>query len=202
MNPMSWFKWVRNQLGFLVLKVSILSVAACNPSWFTASPVSYKSNLNCLTVSILRDAAQRIGFKRSDARLKTKSVDAILQHFEGLRTELASSSPEELTQHFSMHLPITSLQTRVALIAAAVDDAYGANVAAALRRSPVSLATSLTPKSASSETLGHHKSWLHLSNWFGTTGSGRWNDYKVWASYCLSFGFECTLDINGDIFSH
>ncbi|KAG2049104.1 hypothetical protein BDR06DRAFT_1024031 [Suillus hirtellus] len=149
MNPMSWFEWVRNQLVFLVLndlqastEVSILPVAACNPSWFTVLPVSYESNLNCLTVSILHDAAQRIGCKRPDARLKTKSVDAILRHFEGLRTVLASSSLGELTRRFSMHLPITSLRTRTALIAAAVDDAYGANVAAALCRPPVSLATS------------------------------------------------------------
>jgi hypothetical protein len=96
---MSWFKWVRNQLVFLVLseslsythyfviqrftsrshdlqasaEVSILSVAALNPSWFTVSPVSYEINLGCLTVSILRDATQRTRCQRSDARLKTKT---------------------------------------------------------------------------------------------------------------------------------
>ncbi|KAG2104415.1 tRNA synthetases class I-domain-containing protein [Suillus discolor] len=87
-------------------------------------------------LSVLRDAAQCIGCKRSGARLKAKSVNTISRHFEVLRTEL--------------HLPVASLRTRATLIAAVVDDPYGGNVAAALRRSPVPLASSLTPKSASS----------------------------------------------------
>ncbi|KAG1858668.1 hypothetical protein C8R48DRAFT_775101 [Suillus tomentosus] len=54
-------------------EVSILSVAALNPSWFTVSPVSYEINLDCLTVSILRGATQRIRCKQSDVRLKAKT---------------------------------------------------------------------------------------------------------------------------------
>ncbi|KAG2030767.1 hypothetical protein BDR03DRAFT_1016765 [Suillus americanus] len=121
----------------LLQKLSILSVVKCDPAWLSASPMCYEGNLNCLTVSVLRDAAQRIGCKRSEARLKANSFLSILRHFDVLRTELASPSDEVPTWRFSMHLPITSLQTCVTLIAAAVHIAYGSDAAAALRRSPV-----------------------------------------------------------------
>ncbi|KAG1883831.1 hypothetical protein F4604DRAFT_265563 [Suillus subluteus] len=80
-------------------EISVLSAAARDPVWLSASPMRYESNLNYLTVSALRDSAQRIGCKCSEARLNANSVFAILRHFEVLRTELASSSVPMLPLH-------------------------------------------------------------------------------------------------------
>ncbi|KAG1784932.1 uncharacterized protein HD556DRAFT_1451245 [Suillus plorans] len=130
-------------------EVSVLSAVACDLPWLSASLMCYKSNLNCLTAPIPCDAAPN-------------ALDCPC-NFEILRTELVSSSDDVLTQRFSMHLPSTSLQTRTTLIAAAVHLAYGSDVAAALCRSPVIVASSPTSIPPPSGIFDLHQYWLFFS---------------------------------------
>lgn len=111
---------------------SLVAALDADRAWLTNPSASYVANLDLLPAPVLHAAAQRIGCKRSDARLKSLSIKALVSHFEIRWTELSYQSIDMLSRCLTIPLPSVCLQTRVILITAVVEDTYGIDVAAAL----------------------------------------------------------------------
>ncbi|KAG1840714.1 hypothetical protein DFJ58DRAFT_809980, partial [Suillus subalutaceus] len=90
-------------------------------------------NLSALSAPVLRGVARRIGTKRSDARNKERSVDAIVSHFASRRTELASMSDDILFKSLlTASVPPACTRSRGTLLAAEFQNLYGLNLATTL----------------------------------------------------------------------
>ncbi|KAG1817473.1 hypothetical protein DFJ58DRAFT_833431 [Suillus subalutaceus] len=90
-------------------------------------------NLSALSAPVLRGVVRRIGTKRSDARNKERSVDAIVSHFASRRTELASMSDDILFKSLlTASVPPACTRSRGTLLAAEFQNLYGLNLATTL----------------------------------------------------------------------
>lgn len=141
---------------------SLVAALDADRAWLTNPSASYVANLDLLPAPVLRAAAQRIGCKRSDARLKSLSIKALVSHFEIRWTELSYQSIDMLSRRLTIPLPSVCLQTRVILIAAVVEDTYGIDVAAALHPPPLLLASANALGAVSPATAVNTPLWIGI----------------------------------------
>ncbi|KAG1873620.1 hypothetical protein DFJ58DRAFT_759273 [Suillus subalutaceus] len=108
-----------------------------DPRWFSYTDACCAENLSALSAPVLRGVARRIGTKRSDARNKERSVDAIVSHFASRRTELASMSDDILFKSLlTASVPPACTRSRGTLLAAEFQNLYGLNLATTLVGTP------------------------------------------------------------------
>ncbi|KAG1836075.1 hypothetical protein DFJ58DRAFT_749929 [Suillus subalutaceus] len=111
----------------------IMSRLKDDPRWFSYTDACCAENLSALSAPVLRGVARRIGTKRSDARNKERSVDAIVSHFASRRTELASMSDDILFKSLlTASVPPACTRSRGTLLAAEFQNLYGLNLATTL----------------------------------------------------------------------
>ncbi|KAG1883069.1 hypothetical protein F4604DRAFT_1740639 [Suillus subluteus] len=142
-----------------------------DPRWFSYTDACYAENLSALSAPVLRGVARRIGTKRSDARNKERSVDAIVSHFASRRTELASISDDILFKSLlTASVPPACTRSRGTLLVAEFQNLYGLEVATALRTPPIiSASPALDPAAVQVSkpclySLSHRKTCDALAN--------------------------------------
>lgn len=107
------------------------------PPWLFSSEDTILSQLDSVSVSILSQTATRLACVGVGRSTKKKFICAVCQHYLRLRsTLLAKSSDEAASEFSSVRLPPQCDPRYLLLLCAFMENVYGTEIAAALRRPP------------------------------------------------------------------